>query len=97
MENLLMQQHSAHEWTGFGYFARLTFARGAPVTVKLEVCPYRIFYLSPLLFVGHDNRAIFERVFFAHLAQVDSLVGPGVAIGDVESDGCAPITEAPNP
>jgi poly-gamma-glutamate synthesis protein (capsule biosynthesis protein) len=89
--NLLMQMHKDHEWTGYGYLARLRLAPGEPT--RLEACPYRILGYTPTPFVGDDHRATFEAVFFAHLRDVNaraSVTPP--KIGAPGADGCATVT-----
>ncbi len=88
MGNLLMQMHKDHPWTGYGFFARITLARGEPAT--LDVCPYRILGLVPLPFAGDASRAAFEGVFFAHLRDVSARVAP-IAVAAAGDDGCAAI------
>jgi poly-gamma-glutamate synthesis protein (capsule biosynthesis protein) len=83
--NLLMQMHRDHPWTGFGFFARLTFVRG--VAPDLAICPYRIHGLVPLLLVRDENREALERVFFAHLRALS----PGVEFGSSDPSGCSTV------
>ena len=90
--NLLMQMHSSHEWTGFGYLARFTFTRGAPPS--LEACPYRILGLDAIPLAADPHAELLERVFFAHLAEVDTWLGKTVSIGAPGEGGCAEVKPA---
>jgi poly-gamma-glutamate synthesis protein (capsule biosynthesis protein) len=92
--NVLMQMHSAHPWTGFGFFARVTFTRDG--STKLEACPHRILGLAAIPLAEDPHAAALEGVFFAHLREVDSWLGGGAArVGEAGSDGCAELTPEP--
>jgi poly-gamma-glutamate synthesis protein (capsule biosynthesis protein) len=91
MGNLLMQMHRDYPATGWGYLARLVLTRGEHP--KLEVCPFRILGLTPLLFTHDGGRKAFEGAFFGRLRQVNMAVGAKTSIGPTGDDGCAPVTE----
>src|ERR1019366_5105437 len=85
--NTLMQMHSAHPWTGFGLFARITLARDTPT--KVEACPHRILGLAAIPLAQDPDAAPLERMFFAHLRDLQRLIGPGAArVSDPGADGC---------
>jgi len=92
--NALMQMHSAHPWTGFGFFARVTFARDTPAPVKVEACPHRILGLAAIPLAEDPHAAALEGVFFAHLREAGSWLGEGAArVGPANTtDGCAELT-----
>jgi poly-gamma-glutamate synthesis protein (capsule biosynthesis protein) len=89
--NVLMQMHSLHPWTGFGFFARVTFQRedDAPPRVQVEACPHRIFGLSAIPLDDDPQASALEGIFFAHLREVDSWLGEAAArVGPIGADGC---------
>jgi poly-gamma-glutamate capsule biosynthesis protein CapA/YwtB (metallophosphatase superfamily) len=90
--NLLMQMVVGHEWTGWGFVARVVVEPGGAVS-RAEACPYRILGLAPLPLAGDPAAGALQGVFFAHLRAVSASVGK-VKIGAPADDGCAPIDPA---
>jgi poly-gamma-glutamate synthesis protein (capsule biosynthesis protein) len=93
--NVLMQMHSLHPWTGFGFFARVTFRHDtdAPRAVQVEACPHRILGLAAIPLDDDPQATALEGVFFAHLREVDSWFGKTAArVGPAGADGCRALS-----
>jgi poly-gamma-glutamate synthesis protein (capsule biosynthesis protein) len=89
--NVLMQMHSDHPATGYGYFARVTFEAGGAAHV--DACPHRILGLSAIPLADDPHAGALEGYFFAHLRDLDRLIGPsGARVGSPGPDGCADLT-----
>jgi poly-gamma-glutamate synthesis protein (capsule biosynthesis protein) len=86
--NLVFNMHKDYPATGTGYLARLTFSRNSPV--KVEACPYHIMGHRPLRYTGKGKEAL-EQGFVRRLKQVSVTTG-GTAVGDVQDDGCFPLS-----
>lgn len=86
--NLAMAMHRDHPWTGFGYLARVTLARGAPPVV--EVCPHRIDGHEPRPLAGPREQASW-RMFAEHLRAISRGLG-GLDVGSPDALGCAVVS-----
>ncbi len=84
--NLLMRMASGHQWTEFGYLARLVISRQN--SIRLETCPFRIFGTEIRPLFGDSRRSTYEKLFFDHLQSISVVVGR-TAIDPPGEDGCA--------
>ena len=90
--NYLMRIHGTHLETEIGFFARITFSKGA--APRAWVCPFRISGVvpKPIPLADDPRKDIYERMFRQRLRIVQgSLVAPA-AIGPTEADGCSAVT-----
>jgi poly-gamma-glutamate synthesis protein (capsule biosynthesis protein) len=93
--NVLMQMHSLHPWTGFGFFARVTLARekDRPRVARLEACPHRILGLAAIPLEDDPQADALQGIFFAHMREVDSWLGEAAAhVGPSGPDGCRELS-----
>jgi hypothetical protein len=79
----VFHQHSDHPWTGWGYLARVTLAKGEPP--RIEVCPYHL-----LAAVPQPLTAAQEPAFWAHFEAISRAPGAGRRAERAE-DGCTRI------
>jgi hypothetical protein len=96
--NVLMQMHSSHPWTGFGFFARVTFGDAGPggretALAKVEACPHRILGLAAIPLADDPQAIALEGVFFSHLKDIGGWLGKGATrFGEMGADGCRELT-----
>jgi poly-gamma-glutamate synthesis protein (capsule biosynthesis protein) len=93
--NLLMRMKTGKPWTEYGALTRLTLAKSGAATI--ELCPYRIFGLDPVLLASDPQRQVHEPHFRATfdrlLAAASFAAGETVvALGPLDADGCGQLT-----
>jgi poly-gamma-glutamate synthesis protein (capsule biosynthesis protein) len=63
--NLLMRMKTGKPWTEYGALTRLTLAKSGAATI--ELCPYRIFGLDPVLLASDPRRQVHESPLSRHV------------------------------